>query len=751
MSSPIYRHDLDPTGLSPDNRVLREPVALANYPVRVFVPSFGAFFGDSMVITDTGTGAILLKSQYYLSQPAHIPTLKYGKGIYYCVVITDASVSANLSIDYQDLGGEWAYSNSALATQLQVVLGDARAVDYSAIINKPDRFSPGPHLHDAGDVFGMEYLIEALYAIRDSISLDGTASMIAIYDQTMSALNASAVSVQTVRTELYQSINGLLNQIAALQALSSRVTALESNSGGGNAATYVTASQLADALAAYAITHPTTASADKPGEVRYFAFATVPDCWRVADGAILGRVDYPELFAAIGTTFNHDESLLGDLTRFQLPDLRGEFIRGLDLGRGIDAGRVLGSAQTDDFKSHTHPLNLPAYSGGATPNLDANGGSGQNYTSGATGGIETRPRNVALLPCICYTSTGVAIVPAAPTYAISTTATILYSGLTAVYSVQTTFVPNGTTLFWTINSITLDGNNFTDNAMSGTVTIVNNTGIISRTLDSVLLYGDSDVFTVELRTNSITGPVVAASSSVRTMPSQFELAYHIAPNITSVNEGESVTFNITTTGVMDGTTLAYLIAGSVVGADFVDGMLEGTYVINNNTGSFIKEISADSRTEGIKTFNASVTLNVGSGTTLWTSESVTISDTSTSPVTPTYAITVDRTSLNALDQAVFTVTRTNGTDGAGTLYYIDVSCADVSCVILGGALPHVYSTTLSKIDGVNPTISLTNTGYSEQNNSGNDQTALINLRDGGHTGPILASSPLISLTIDIQN
>ena len=408
MSSPIYRHDLDPTGLSPDNRVLREPVALANYPVRVFVPSFGAFFGDSMVITDTGTGAILLKSQYYLSQPAHIPTLKYGKGIYYCVVITDASVSANLSIDYQDLGGEWAYSNSALAAQLQVVLGDARAVDYSAIINKPDRFSPGPHLHDAGDVFGMEYLIEALYAIRDSISLDGTASMIAIYDQTMSALNASAVSVQTVRTELYQSINGLLNQIAALQALSSRVTALESNSGGGNAATYVTASQLAAALAAYSAAHPPTvagSTANIPGEVRYFALAIAPAGWMVADGSLYRSVDYPELFAAIGTTFGSGSPFFADLD-FTIPDLRGEFIRGLDLGRGIDAGRVLGSAQTDDFKSHTHPLNLPAYSGGATPNLDANGGSGQNYTSGATGGIETRPRNVALLPCICYTATG---------------------------------------------------------------------------------------------------------------------------------------------------------------------------------------------------------------------------------------------------------------------------------------------------------------------------------------------------------
>jgi phage-related tail fiber protein len=38
------------------------------------------------------------------------------------------------------------------------------------------------------------------------------------------------------------------------------------------------------------------------------------------------------------------------------PDLRGEFIRGLDSGRGVDTGRVLASWQIDIFKSHTHGI-----------------------------------------------------------------------------------------------------------------------------------------------------------------------------------------------------------------------------------------------------------------------------------------------------------------------------------------------------------------------------------------------------------
>lgn len=38
----------------------------------------------------------------------------------------------------------------------------------------------------------------------------------------------------------------------------------------------------------------------------------------------------------------------------QLPDLRGEFIRGWDNGRGVDAGRGMLSVQSDEIKSHNH-------------------------------------------------------------------------------------------------------------------------------------------------------------------------------------------------------------------------------------------------------------------------------------------------------------------------------------------------------------------------------------------------------------
>lgn len=134
----------------------------------------------------------------------------------------------------------------------------------------------------------------------------------------------------------------------------------------------------------------------QPGEICYFARNTAPTGFLKANGALVSRTTYATLFAAIGTTFG-----VGDgSTTFGLPDLRAEFIRGWDDARGVDAGRALGTSQADDLKSHTHDIKGSLnVSSGANYNLP---GNGPGIVSAATGGTETRPRNVALLVCIKY-------------------------------------------------------------------------------------------------------------------------------------------------------------------------------------------------------------------------------------------------------------------------------------------------------------------------------------------------------------
>ena len=96
------------------------------------------------------------------------------------------------------------------------------------------------------------------------------------------------------------------------------------------------------------------------GTVLYFAGSAAPAGWLKANGAAVSRTAYAALFAAIGTTYGG-----GDFRNtFNLPDLRGEFIRGWDDGRGVDTPRPIGSAQAHALQSHQHGLSMAADAAG---------------------------------------------------------------------------------------------------------------------------------------------------------------------------------------------------------------------------------------------------------------------------------------------------------------------------------------------------------------------------------------------------
>ena len=86
------------------------------------------------------------------------------------------------------------------------------------------------------------------------------------------------------------------------------------------------------------------------GVVLPFAGNVAPGGYLLCDGQAVSRETYSTLFSVIGITFGSGNGS----TTFNVPDLRGEFIRGLDGGRGVDSGRVLGSAQGSANLSHTH-------------------------------------------------------------------------------------------------------------------------------------------------------------------------------------------------------------------------------------------------------------------------------------------------------------------------------------------------------------------------------------------------------------
>lgn len=161
-------------------------------------------------------------------------------------------------------------------------------------------------------------------------------------------------------------------------------------------------------------------AAGQPGDVKYSARNTAPTGWLKANGAAVNRTAYAALFAAIGTTYGAGDGF----NTFNLPDLRGEFLRGHDDGRGVDTGREFGSSQGHAIQSHNHFLPTTTASTGGVYGIKDDAFAGNSFVNtqpvsgydittypyagdprvGAIGNFasETRPRNVAMLALIKF-------------------------------------------------------------------------------------------------------------------------------------------------------------------------------------------------------------------------------------------------------------------------------------------------------------------------------------------------------------
>jgi len=98
------------------------------------------------------------------------------------------------------------------------------------------------------------------------------------------------------------------------------------------------------------------------GSVFTFATTTPPSGYLECNGAAVSRSTYASLFSSISTTWG-----VGDgSSTFNLPDLRGQFVRGWDNSAGVDSGRSFASSQSDQNKQHNHTASTTSLTGAIT-------------------------------------------------------------------------------------------------------------------------------------------------------------------------------------------------------------------------------------------------------------------------------------------------------------------------------------------------------------------------------------------------
>lgn len=209
-------------------------------------------------------------------------------------------------------------------------------------------------------------------------------------------------------------------------------------------------------------------------------------------------------------------------------------------------------------------------------------------------------------------------------------------GASSTITVNTSNIADGTTLFWSIiaRSEGLDiENDFEE--ITDTFTISSNTGSFSVQPASDSLTEGTESFAVRVFGGQTGKPTESATinitdSSTGSTPDPDKEVTSISSDVSSVDEGDTVTFTITTSGISNGTTLVYYVTQAStygqVSSDF--GTYQGEVTIENDVGYVFITPDADLTTEGSEAFQLIVE---GEDVESKISSSITVNDTSLTP------------------------------------------------------------------------------------------------------------------------
>lgn len=196
----LSRLALDTSGSSVDNRIVNEPHTLKNFRFRALVPFNGAFFADSLIITDGATGRVLTRGiDYRFLVPYSSLSMLYGADIVGAAIVINPEVSSNVTATYQALGSDYVHNIPALVDILNTDNLSAVSDSFLDIQNRPMDFLPSPHIHDLGDGVGFEYLvfaIETLARVLGNADNAVVASMFDRIDKSLQEISNTAIARQ---------------------------------------------------------------------------------------------------------------------------------------------------------------------------------------------------------------------------------------------------------------------------------------------------------------------------------------------------------------------------------------------------------------------------------------------------------------------------------------------------------------------------------------------------------------------------
>jgi hypothetical protein len=221
-----------------------------------------------------------------------------------------------------------------------------------------------------------------------------------------------------------------------------------------------------------------------------------------------------------------------------------------------------------------------------------------------------------------------------PTYSVTESSTSVNEGSSVSFTVNTTDVGAGTTLYFNATGGQVDAADFSDGSLSGNFQIIGTgttTGVATFVRSIATDFNnENETFSMQIRTDSIAGPVVATSNVITI--GDVVATFTVTESSTAVNEGGSITFNLTGNNIPAGTYYytIYEVEGTVAAADFYSSAISGSFTVNNNFGTKTLTLAEDRQTEGVDKFKYQVRRDSVTGTVIAESNTITIGDVSRS-------------------------------------------------------------------------------------------------------------------------
>ncbi len=194
--STIVKYPLDLSGLNPTNRVTDESIIVPRTTGRHFAPEYGPFYADTMrVKTLPGNVQLTPGTDFECLFIYEELTRRSGLAVTAVVSILNPALYGTMELEYQTVGGEFSTSVSVIQQLIENLEIDNRAVQWDDILNKPVTFTPSPHLHHVGDLYGMEDVVDELVELRYAIQ-QGNDAVLAQLELRMNQLAVSNATME---------------------------------------------------------------------------------------------------------------------------------------------------------------------------------------------------------------------------------------------------------------------------------------------------------------------------------------------------------------------------------------------------------------------------------------------------------------------------------------------------------------------------------------------------------------------------